>query len=617
MKKKMKKATKAKLLSILTIVMVIFCTILIYCVNYTNIKQEQMLEKQFHYTVYVDAFGDVSAYLTNEVRSYAATGESIHYENYWYEVNIAQNREYYIEKLKELGLTEKELEWVESIASISNNLVPLEKQAMDAVAIGDIKNATNILYGMEYESSIAQIKSTIQKFNFSIQNRVAKSIKDLKKESEISFILSYLAIAITLLVQIVIVKFVLTELLSPIVKFRGKMLEFADGNLDGILDLPEDNTEIGETELAIHEFQRFQKEVIADIDYQLLNLAQGNFNIHSRCENSYRGNYANILESLRTIRHRLNDTLKDIRVANTLLTSIYDTVSCGILRFYRKDGCYELCSINNAGLAIFDCTEKEFYNQDWNSGIPLQVVPEDVKELKKVLDVLKNSGDTKETNFRIKRMDGTVLYLTGSVTLISDANEKDDRVTIQQVIYDVTQRVKLEEQRRQGLLVEASTDYLTGLLSRRYAFQRINKCLEEDKGYGFLIIDADNFKFVNDTYGHSKGDEVLASLANILRSTFRFTDICARIGGDEFVVFLTNETSGNSLEERVQHIINEFQKSLKDLGINGPIGISIGGVYGKGATTFEELYEHADRLLYYVKENNKGAYKIERKIFEN
>ena len=150
MKKKMKKATKAKLLSILTIVMVIFCTILIYCVNYTNIKQEQMLEKQFHYTVYVDAFGDVSAYLTNEVRSYAATGESIHYENYWYEVNIAQNREYYIEKLKELGLTEKELEWVESIASISNNLVPLEKQAMDAVAIGDIKNATNILYGMEY-----------------------------------------------------------------------------------------------------------------------------------------------------------------------------------------------------------------------------------------------------------------------------------------------------------------------------------------------------------------------------------------------------------------------------------------------------------------------------------
>lgn len=613
----MKKATKAKLLSILTIVMVIFCMILLYCVNYTNTKQEQMLEKQFYYTVYVDAFGDTSAYLTNEVRSYAATGESIHYENYWYEVNIAQNREYYVEKLKELGLTEKELEWVESIAAISNNLVPLEKQAMDAVAVGDIDKATDILYGMEYESGVAQIKSTIQKFNFSIQNRVAQSIKDSKKETDFSFVFGYIAIAITMLVQIVIVKFVLTELINPIIKFRGKMIEFAVGNLEGALDLPEDNTEIGETGLAIHEFQRFQKEVIADIDYQLLNLAQGNFNIHSKCENSYRGNYSNILESLRTIRHRLNDTLKDIRVANTLLTSIYDTVSCGILRFYRKDGCYELYSINNAALAIFDCTEKEFYNQDWSLGIPLQVLPEDVKELKKVLDVLENSGDTKETNFRIKRMDGTIVYLTGSVTMISDATEKDNRATIQQVIYDVTQRVKLEEQRRQGLLVEASTDYLTGLLSRRYAFQRINKCLEEDKGYGFLIIDVDNFKSVNDTYGHSKGDEVLATLANILRSTFRFTDICARIGGDEFVVFLTNETSGNSLQERVQHIISEFQKALKDLGIDGPIGISIGGVYGKGTTTLEELYEHADKLLYYVKENNKGSYKIERKIFEN
>ncbi len=617
MKKKMKKATKAKLLSIVTIVMVIFCAILLYCVNCTNTKKEQMLEKQFYYTVYVDAFGDISAYLTNEVRSYAATGEKMHYENYWYEVNIAQNREYYVEKLKELGLTEQELQWVENIATISNNLVPLEKQAMDAISNRNVEEANNILYGMEYQSGVAQIKSTIQKFNFSIQNRVAENVKNLKKEAEISFVLSHSVIFITMIVQIIIIKFVLTELISPIVKFRGKMIEFADGNLDGILDLPNDNTEIGETELAIHEFQRFQKEVIADIDYQLLNLAQGNFNVHSKCENSYRGNYSNILESLRTIRHRLDVTLKDIRIANTLLTSIYDTVSCGILRFYRKDGCYELQSINNAGLAIFDCTEKEFYNQNWNSGISSQVVPEDVKELKKVLDVLKDSGDTKETNFRIKRMDGTILYLTGSVTLISDASEKDDRVTIQQVIYDVTQRVKLEEQRRQGLLVEASTDYLTGLLSRRYAFQRINKCLEEDKGYGFLIIDADNFKFVNDTYGHSKGDEVLAALANILRSTFRFTDICARIGGDEFVVFLTNETSGSSLEERIQHIISEFKKALKDLGIDGPIGISIGGVYGKGATTFEELYEHADRLLYYVKENSKGSYKIERKIFEN
>ncbi len=617
MRKKMKKATKAKLLSILTILMVIFCTILLYCVNYINTKQEEMLEKQFYYTVYVDAFGDTSSYLTNEVRSYAATGEKMHYENYWYEVNIAQNREFYIEKLKNLGLTEKELEWIESIAKISNNLVPLEEEAMQAVELGNIDKAINILYSMEYESGVAQIKSIIQKFNFSIQNRVAENVKMLKKESDISYILSYSAIAVTMLVQIVIIKFVLTELINPIVKFRKKMLEFADGNLEGSLDFAEDNTEIGETGLAISEFQRYQKEVIADIDYQLLNLAQGNFNIHSKCENSYRGNYSNILISLNTIRHRLNDTLKDIRVANTLLTSIYDTVSCGILRFYRKDGCYELYSINNAGLTIFDCTEKEFYNQDFSSGIPSQVIPEDIEELKKVLAVLQHSGDTKETNFRIKRMDGTLVYLTGSITMIADANEKDGKETIQQVIYDVTQRVKSEEQRRQGLLVEASTDYLTGLLTRRYAFQKITKCLEENKGYGFLIIDADNFKFVNDNYGHSKGDEVLSSLANILRGTFRFTDICARIGGDEFIVFLTNETSGSSLEERIQHIISEFQKALKDLKIDGPIGISIGGVYGKGTSTLEELYDHADKLLYYVKEHNKGSYKIEKRVIEN
>ena len=92
-RKKMKKATKAKLLSAVTMLLLLFCLVATYGMNNCNVMRAEALEDQQNYMLYVDAFGDASAYLTEQVREYAATGNTAHYDNYWYEVNTAKNRE--------------------------------------------------------------------------------------------------------------------------------------------------------------------------------------------------------------------------------------------------------------------------------------------------------------------------------------------------------------------------------------------------------------------------------------------------------------------------------------------------------------------------------------------
>ena len=126
--KKMQKRTKAKFLGILTIILVLICGIcggsLIYVSN--------TLSNQLTYTIsayeYSDKFGDASGYLTDEVRAYAANGNKVHYDNYWYEVNTAQTRDICVAGMKDLGISAKEEALIEEVFSISNNLIPLEDQ---------------------------------------------------------------------------------------------------------------------------------------------------------------------------------------------------------------------------------------------------------------------------------------------------------------------------------------------------------------------------------------------------------------------------------------------------------------------------------------------------------
>lgn len=156
---------------------------------------------------------------------------------------------------------------------------------------------------------------------------------------------------------------------------------------------------------------------------------------------------------------------------------------------------------------------------------------------------------------------------------------------------------------------KADTDLLTGLTNKLSTEARIRDYIQENpEGQGVLIIiDVDNFKKINDTMGHSFGDEVLRSLGLRLKSLYRVTDVIGRIGGDEFLVFL-KDIKDMAIIEREARKLDAFFKDF-EVGeyVKYSVTASLGAaVYTMDGMTFEELYKNADSALYDAKHHGKN-----------
>ena len=159
---------------------------------------------------------------------------------------------------------------------------------------------------------------------------------------------------------------------------------------------------------------------------------------------------------------------------------------------------------------------------------------------------------------------------------------------------------------------QSETDGLTGIL---------NKTAMEDfsstylKNYGkknntaLYIMDIDEFKKVNDHYGHKMGDELLRGMGKVLMEEFTDTDYIVRVGGDEFMVLQKNYSDRKALEASAQHIIERIS-GMMIRGTKVSIGCSIGIVTNETKKTmeFQEMYRKADEALYHAKNSGKGRY---------
>ena len=153
------------------------------------------------------------------------------------------------------------------------------------------------------------------------------------------------------------------------------------------------------------------------------------------------------------------------------------------------------------------------------------------------------------------------------------------------------------------LRYQAEHDPLTGLINRN-AFEHLKQLLHvRPSPVALLLVDVDNFKQVNDGWGHDVGDKVLKEVAGLLAENFRNTDYPARIGGDEFAVILPDMTQEQ--KDLVADKIANINASLThpDQGLP-PVSLSVGGAFSpKGFT--DDLYKKADLALYEVKENGR------------
>ena len=263
--KKLKMATRARLFGILSIVLVIITLAITVLVELAVGHLQDATTAQLNYTNYLTGFGDASAYLTDEARFCAATGEKSHFDNYWNEVNTAQNREKNVAALQALGLEAEEQALLDQIAALSNSLVPLEEKAMDLALAGKTKEAIAIVYGDEYDATAHKITETIDALEATVLARARHDVDAQVKFVDIVSVASCVFLAIVLVSVGILVSFVLRDLVVPIKKIQTAVLAFAEGNLDAEVNMKVDNTEVGETAHAIREFQNFQKELIADI----------------------------------------------------------------------------------------------------------------------------------------------------------------------------------------------------------------------------------------------------------------------------------------------------------------------------------------------------------------
>lgn len=173
---------------------------------------------------------------------------------------------------------------------------------------------------------------------------------------------------------------------------------------------------------------------------------------------------------------------------------------------------------------------------------------------------------------------------------------------------DLEHQLMKRTQQMELATLKSLTDALTGLHNRDYLQKKLNELLEEGHAGALFMIDLDNFKGINDTYGHIVGDKTLQIFAEVLRNYSREDDVICRLAGDEFVTFYPELTDREIAAKKAGDIIKLFNERMASLGYPDVVSVSIGIMMASGDEDYISLYNNADKSLYYVKNNGKNSY---------
>ena len=195
-----------------------------------------------------------------------------------------------------------------------------------------------------------------------------------------------------------------------------------------------------------------------------------------------------------------------------------------------------------------------------------------------------------------------------------DASELLARIGVGRRIIDLHREI--EEKNRQ-LEETARTDHLTGLANRRAIEEWATRQLRGAARHGFpfwvVLADLDSFKNINDTHGHDAGDTVLQKFAEILKENTRASDLCGRLGGDEFLLILTHVERDN-IELTLDRLRQQFGSQIftfsgQKIKVTASFGIA--GFKGKEALEISALVREADKALYAAKRGGRNQVKVE------
>lgn len=256
--------------------------------------------------------------------------------------------------------------------------------------------------------------------------------------------------------------------------------------------------------------------------------------------------------------------------------------------------------------------EKIFGNEPICTGFRDQLTsgtylhPDDLPLLLDGIASIENGSHYEMVELRIATDRGRYLWCRLRATAIRDKNGNLEKIS------GVIINVDAEKQAERALQDRAERDSLTKLLNKEASRKQAEEYFArypDGVSSSLLIIDLDNFKQVNDQYGHLFGDSVLTQTAREIKKLFRNQDIAARIGGDEFMVLMRGVADRKLVESRCRQLLHIFQnvfcQQKHKLPLSCSIGIAMAPEHGK---SYYELFKRADQALYWAKAKGKNSF---------
>jgi len=232
--------------------------------------------------------------------------------------------------------------------------------------------------------------------------------------------------------------------------------------------------------------------------------------------------------------------------------------------------------------------------------------PDDLPLLLDATGNLENGSDYEMVEVRIATARGRYLWCRIRATAIRGKNGELEKIS------GIIINIDAEKQVEKTLQDRAERDSLTKLLNKETGRRQAEEYFARFSGGAHgavLIIDLDNFKQVNDRYGHLFGDAVLTKVAKEIKKLFRSQDIVARIGGDEFMVVMRGSSDRKLLESRCQRLLETFKTIFRNQKYKLPLSCSIGiALSPEQGKSYYELFGKADRALYRAKAKGKNTF---------
>lgn len=355
MKKAVKQSTLLTALNLGTIVLVLLMTVAFALSIATSNRALQMYEDEKELTSAAQQFLDASGYLTEQARAYAATGNISYYNNYQNEVNTAQNREKGYSRMEAVGISEEEKALIAEMTLLSDNLVPLEENAMSLAMDGDIQSAIQYVFGTEYSTDLSKIESLQEELLNAFQTRLSAEIQQQQTRVLAMQIAVLVFVCIIIIFQVASTLFVRRKVIKPLKVIQEEMLEFAKGNMSTTAKMEENTSELGMLVYSVHQMRKSLKGLIVDIHEKLMQMAQGDLNIQTEVE--YIGDFAEIEASMKKISISLSEALREINQASDQVSMGADQVASGA-QALSQGSTEQASSVEELSATIQDINEK-------------------------------------------------------------------------------------------------------------------------------------------------------------------------------------------------------------------------------------------------------------------